>query len=332
MLTAIGSADGASLSFASASREPCEVSWHGCVRPSRLPHRPTTPILGDRQNRHMDLDAVATELYGLAPADFTNIRDARASEAKSAGDRELARAIGKLRRPSVSAWLANVLVRERRDQVHSLLDLGAAIRQAQAQSAKDELRKLQRERRRAIAALLGDAADLARDRGEDVSSAAARDLEATLEAALLDREAAAALKAGVLTTGLRYAGLGWSGATDDPSLSGDTSEPETMVGRAEKSDPGLAQADQALRSAAAEAQHDAEAHLGEAEQEVDERRRGVEKTARDRDVWRREVADLERQLDYARHEAQKAEHSLTDADEALALAEQHLRAAQVRLV
>jgi type II secretory pathway predicted ATPase ExeA len=47
-----------------------------------------------------------------------------------------------------------------------MLDLGAAIRQAQAQSAKDELPKLQKDRRRAIAALLDDAADLARDRGE----------------------------------------------------------------------------------------------------------------------------------------------------------------------
>ena len=36
------------------------------------------------------LDAIATELYGLAPADFTNIRDSRAAEAKRAGDRELA--------------------------------------------------------------------------------------------------------------------------------------------------------------------------------------------------------------------------------------------------
>ena len=259
-------------------------------------------------------------------------RDARASEAKRAGDRELASAIGKLRRPNVGAWLANVLVRERGDQVQSMLDLGAAIRQAQAQSAKDELRKLQRERRRAIAALLDDAADLARDRGESISSAVARDLEATLEAALLDPEAATALKAGFLTTGLRYAGLGWSGATDDPSLSADISEPATMVGRAEKSDPGLPPADQALGLAAAEAQRETEAHLAEAEREADEGKRRVEEAARDRDVWRRKVADLEQQLDYAREEAQKAEHRVADAEEALALAEQGLRAAQERLV
>jgi chromosome segregation ATPase len=55
---------------------------------------------------------------------------------------------------------------------------------------------------------------------------------------------------------------------------------------------------------------------------------GVEKAARDREVWRREVADLERQLDYARDEAQKAERRVTDAKEALGLSEQRMRAAQ----
>ena len=110
----------------------------------------------------MDLETVAAELYGIAPAGFTPMRDARASEAKKAGDRDLARAIGKLRRPSVSAWLANVLVRERRAEVQSMLELGAAIRQAQAHLSKDVLQKLQKERRPAIAALLDDAADLAR--------------------------------------------------------------------------------------------------------------------------------------------------------------------------
>jgi hypothetical protein len=279
----------------------------------------------------MDLDAVATELYGLAPADFTNARDARASEAKRAGDRELARAIGKFRRPTVSAWLANVLVREHGDQVQSMLDLGAALGQAQAQLAKDELRKLQRQRRRAIAALLDDAAGLARDRGEGISSAVARDLEATLEAASLDPEAATALKAGLLTTGLRYAGLGWPGTSDDPSLSVDTSEPTTTVSRREQSDPVLPPADQESRLATAEAQRDAEVQLAEARREADEGRRHVEEQTRDRDVWRGKVADLGQQLSSAQTEAQKAEYRLADAEQALALAERRLRAAQVSL-
>jgi septal ring factor EnvC (AmiA/AmiB activator) len=57
----------------------------------------------------------------------------------------------------------------------------------------------------------------------------------------------------------------------------------------------------------------------------------VEEKTRDRDVWRRKVADLDQQLGSAQKEAQKAEHRLADAEEALALAERRLRAAQVSL-
>ncbi len=206
-----------------------------------------------------------------------------------------------------------------------MLELGAAIRQAQAQLSKDVLQKLQKERRPAIAALLDAAAHLARDHGESISAAVARELEATLEAALLDPEAATALKAGVLTTGLRYAGLGWPGATDGPSLSAGTSERETIVGRADNSDPALPPADDALRLAAAEAQREAEAHLAQAGRDVDEGKRRVEEAVRDRDVWRRKVADLGQQLASAQEEAKKAEERFADAEKALALAEQRLR-------
>jgi peptidoglycan hydrolase CwlO-like protein len=70
--------------------------------------------------------------------------------------------------------------------------------------------------------------------------------------------------------------------------------------------------------------------LAKAEQDVDEHTRAADKATRDRDGWRRKVADLEHELGCARQEAQQAEHRLTDAEKALA--EQRLRAAQVRLV
>ncbi len=212
-----------------------------------------------------------------------------------------------------------------------MLELGAAIRRAQAQLSKDELQKLQKERRPAIAALLDDAVNLARDRGESISGAVARELEATLEAALLDPEAAAVLKAGLLTTGLRYAGLGGDLATDEPSGSGNNSEPATMVSRAEKTRPGLPRADDA-RLDAVEAKREVEAHLAEAEREADESERRVEEAVRDRDIWRRKVADLDKQLASAQEEAKKAERRLADAEEALALAEQRLHTVQARLV
>ena len=57
-------------------------------------------------------------------------RDDRAAEARKAGDRELATGIKKLRRPTTSAWLVNLLVQAHRDLVGELLDLGPALSHA----------------------------------------------------------------------------------------------------------------------------------------------------------------------------------------------------------
>ena len=57
----------------------------------------------------MDLDTVADELYRLDPGDFVEVRKARVAQARKAGDRELANAIGQLRKPTVVAWTVNLL-------------------------------------------------------------------------------------------------------------------------------------------------------------------------------------------------------------------------------
>src|SRR5690625_1697312 len=57
----------------------------------------------------MDLDAVAEELYDTAPEDLVALRTARAAEATAAGDRELAQQVRALRKPTRSAWIANLV-------------------------------------------------------------------------------------------------------------------------------------------------------------------------------------------------------------------------------
>jgi hypothetical protein len=168
----------------------------------------------------MDVGTVADELYGLSPSEFTAQRDARATEARKSGDRSLASEIKKLRRPTTGAWLANLLVRERRDEVDQLLALGAALRQAQSALAAGDLRKLSQERHRLLAGLEKEGRNLADRHGQPVSAAVAQELSATLEAALADPGSADALRAGRLTSGLHYSGLGPSlvGAGDGDGL------------------------------------------------------------------------------------------------------------------
>ncbi|MFD0264367.1 hypothetical protein ACFVH7_39585 [Kitasatospora indigofera] len=150
----------------------------------------------------MDLDQVADELYGLAPADFTAARDEAAGRARRAGDRALAKRIRALRRPTTAAWLANLLVRAHPTETAALLDLGRALRAAQDQLAGAELRDLLVRRHQVVLALVAQALDQARNAGRPAGDGPAQELTETLEAALADPSAAAALAAGHLSTAL----------------------------------------------------------------------------------------------------------------------------------
>ena len=155
-----------------------------------------------------DLAGVADELYTLAPAGFRAARDERAAQARAAGDADLAAAIRKLRRPTVSAWLVNLLVREDPGQVDELLELGGSLREAQQALAGDRLRELSGQRRRLITALTQEARRLAEQAGQPLSAQAEREVQETLEAALADPGIAEAVRSGWLTSALSYAGLG----------------------------------------------------------------------------------------------------------------------------
>jgi hypothetical protein len=157
-----------------------------------------------------DFDTTADALYALSPRDFTAARDERVAELRKAGDREAAADIKALRKPTVTAWLANQLVRRHRDEVEPLLELGAALREATATLSGPELRQLSRQRNEVVAALVRQARRLAADDGQPVSEDASRGLSDTLNAALADPEAGEALLAGRLTEALQHSGFGTS--------------------------------------------------------------------------------------------------------------------------
>ncbi|MGH8888325.1 MAG: hypothetical protein ACRDV3_01020 [Acidothermaceae bacterium] len=145
-------------------------------------------------------DDAADELYALLPQEFTVRRDEFVAAAKAHGDRAAANEIAGFRKPSTGAWLANRLVRERADDVRSLLDLGASLREAQSQLRGDQLRELARQRRQAVNALVREARHSAAAAGLPVGDDIARQLEQTLEAAVSSDEAAQRLASGRLVS------------------------------------------------------------------------------------------------------------------------------------
>ena len=154
------------------------------------------------------VEEAADELYALSPREFTAARDARAKEARDAGDKEAAAEIKVLRKPTVTAWLANQLVRQHADEVRPLLELGSALRAATATVSGPQLRELSRQRNDVVRALVRQARRLAADAGQAVSEDVARGLEETLNAALADPGQAELLLQGRLSAQLKHSGYG----------------------------------------------------------------------------------------------------------------------------
>jgi hypothetical protein len=166
------------------------------------------------------LEQAAAELYALAPGDFTAARNARAAEAKSAGDRDLATGIRGLTKPSVAAWAVNALVRHRADDVSALLEVGERMRDATASGDRDAVRQLGRDRQHLLASAAHEARALGEELGVNVSEAASVEVQQTLQAAVVDPAAAAAVRSGLLVRTFSSSGL------DPVDLSGAVAIPD----------------------------------------------------------------------------------------------------------
>jgi hypothetical protein len=159
-------------------------------------------------------DAVAG-LYRLPLAEFVAGRDQLARQLRAAGDREAARRVAALRRPSISAWAANQLARAAPNAMAELLEVGAALAQAQQDAlagqpgAARRLRSSSAQLRAAISRLSQRAETLLARAGHAASDATLGRLAATLQAAATgDQATRAALAEGRLAGDLDPAGFG----------------------------------------------------------------------------------------------------------------------------
>ncbi|CAM04770.1 hypothetical protein A8924_5924 [Saccharopolyspora erythraea NRRL 2338] len=155
-----------------------------------------------------ELDEVARELYQLPPNEFTGVRGERVAQARERGDRELAKAIGKLRKPTLAAWALNRVAVADRERLEQLVDVGDRLRSAQRSLRADDLRELDRQRSRLHRDLVERAAALAEEAGQELGNQARQQVEQTLNAALSDPGSAGEVRAGTLAKPLDYSGFG----------------------------------------------------------------------------------------------------------------------------
>lgn len=227
------------------------------------------------------LDEVAVELYALPPAEFTAARNARAGLAAPA----LAKRLKALRKPTVSAWAVNLLARD--GQLADAVELSAALREAQEDLDAAELSRLSRQRRQLVAALAKQAAGLAEEAGGTLSAAARDDVAATINAAVMDAAAAAAVLTARLVKPLEAGDIDLATLADavGGSLPGAVPAP-----------PRDDLAERRARRAAEKAAREAERLANEAEREfarVDARRAKAQERI---DHVRERIDDLRRDL------------------------------------
>jgi hypothetical protein len=295
---------------------------------------------------------VARELLLVAPADFVRERTAR-QRAVRKDDRALATRIGGLRKPAPAAWVVDLLAHE--GALDEAVDLGPAIRQAQADADPAAIRQLRQQRGAVVTALAQAGADLASHAGHPATSAVLDQVRATIEAAMTDPHAGAAVRSGLLVRPLESAGfeaVDLDGALADPDAvpdawSGTDAEPIPITSarrtrkasRASRPDPGpraepeseeqptptpapTTAADPAAeRRAAREAESVARSESRDADAALDAAESDLE-------VAEDHRSDLERQLAEATAAVGRAERTRDEAEAASDRARELLRAAQ----
>ncbi len=238
------------------------------------------------------LDAIAAELYALTPDEFTAARNARAA----ASDRSLSALITALRKPTASAWAVDLLARE--GQLSDALELATALREAQDDLDAVELSRLGAQRRALVRALAAQAVDLAKERGVSVSGAARDDVEKTINAAVMDAAAAAAVMTARLVRPLEANGF----------------DPVEIADALGGSVPGVAAApaprrdDLAARRARKEAERvvrDAERTAGEADRALAKLDAALEKANQRADLLHERIDDLRADLERLEADAAK---------------------------
>ncbi|GAA3448343.1 hypothetical protein [Dactylosporangium matsuzakiense] len=270
------------------------------------------------------LGAAAARLYSAPPEDFIALRAEEVARARAARDTALAAAIGKLRKPTVAAWLVNRLAHERPELIGKLMTLADELRTAQRELRGADLRELSVRRRATVSALAREAIRLAGAGRAATTNLPAAEVEATLAAALADEEVAALVRTGRLTKALEYTGFGETPRPNlrlvqgtGPATADEADDEDSAPARVSKVTP--------IRSAPDETERERRAAARRAEEE---RKRAEEEHARLVRQARKELMTALQQVADAESAKVEAERAVAAADKAIRLAEKRVKIAQ----
>jgi hypothetical protein len=260
----------------------------------------------------MDLSSIAQDLYAAPPAEFIEARTDSVAAARAAGDSELSKAIGALRKPSAAAAAVNLLARHSEELLQEVVDLGDELRAAQEHGDGQRLRALNEERKALLKRVAAEGAELAEEHDLSYGPAVARGVDETIKAALADPRAAEAVQAGLLVTALSGAGLGFIDLADSVALPNFELKPRESQPKERRlrAVPDLPDPSTARLDAAREALKDATELAETAETDLDE-----SEAARDANESTR--TELHKRLDALKQELKELQDEVSAADDAV---------------
>jgi hypothetical protein len=165
----------------------------------------------------MDFEEAADALYAASAADFIATRNELAKQLKADGDQLGSTRLKAMRKPTVAAWVANLVARELPDELDDLLALGDEFREATADLDGERLRELTPKRHKLLDTLAKDATKLSEQQGQKVSADVTQKLRETLDAGLVDPAAGDAVREGRLSSALRHVGFGVVDESGEPT-------------------------------------------------------------------------------------------------------------------
>ena len=229
-----------------------------------------------------DTDKGLARLYGLPLDQFTSAREQLADELRDQGDRDAATTVKKLRRPTVSAWAINQLVRIHRTEVLELLSVGEEVRAAQRAALSgggaEMIRELTARRRRVVDRLLDLTENLLAQAGHGTSRPTLDKVADTLMAAIVDEEAAEAVRGGRLEREIAPPS-GFDALAGQIPVSKAPSKPERQAReRARRAEERARDAQDAAEEAEREARH-LERQAEQIQKEAERARRRADRAA-----------------------------------------------------
>ncbi|MDI6942203.1 transposase [Microbacterium barkeri] len=270
------------------------------------------------------LNAIAAELSVVPPRDFVS---ARAARAKQIDDRALASEVKALRKPVLAAWAVNVLAQERRAELDRLLEVASALRDAQSALDARRLAELGRERRSVVEKLTELVSQLAEARGERLSPSTVEAARETLNAAVFDADAAAAVASGRLTRPLEASGgfsVDLEGAIAGGAADAPVSPPRKDSPRSAKESAAVARSRAKAERAVRAAEKDAAASARSLAEVTERRERAHEKA----EALEERVEKLRQDLAAAERDLAEALERIDDLDAQVADAEKRDAEAQ----